>query len=264
MDYAVVGGDARFAYLTRLLCSRGLDARRIGGRDDVPNVAAAEMSELAKAKNIVVNCPPPEGVLENIAAEARLWFCGPGAPENVGHRFVNLWKDEKLQLENAWLTAEGALCAAMNAQKRSLKDCHCLVVGWGRIGRALTELLIGMNAQVTVASRSERGRNGAAERGAESVSTYELAQALPEKQIVFSTPPVRLLGERELQHADRDALILDLASPPYGVDLDAARALNLRAWREPGLPGRHCPYSAALALLRAIDREERKDRYAQA
>lgn len=263
MDFAVVGGDARFAYLTRLLCSRGLDARRIGGRDDVPNVAAAEMSDLAEAKNIIVNCPPPEGVLPNAAPDAKLWFCGPGRPENIVQPFVNLWRDERLQLENAWLTAEGAVCAAMNAAKRSVKDCRCLVIGWGRIGRALTELLIGMNACVTVASRSEKGRNTATERGAETVSTYEVAQALTDKQIIFSTPPVRLLGERELQHADRDALIIDLASPPYGVDLDAARTLNLRAWREPGLPGRYCPYSAALALLHAIDREERKDCYAQ-
>ena len=27
MDYAVVGGDARFAYLTKLLCACGYDAR---------------------------------------------------------------------------------------------------------------------------------------------------------------------------------------------------------------------------------------------
>ena len=39
-----------------------------------------------------------------------------------------------------------------------------------------------------------------------------------------------------------------------GVDLEAAQALNLRAWREPKLPGRYCPYSAARALMRAIFR----------
>ena len=71
---------------------------------------------------------------------------------------------------------------------------------------------------------------------------------------MFSTPPARVLGRAELEHADRDALIVDLASPPYGVDLEAAQALNLRAWREPKLPGRYCPYSAARALMRAIFR----------
>ena len=50
--------------------------------------------------------------------------------------------------------------------------------------------------------------------------------------------------------------MIDLASPPYGVDLRAAWRMGLRAWREPGLPGRHCPESAAEALLHAMERGE--------
>ena len=57
-----------------------------------------------------------------------------------------------------------------------------------------------------------------------------------------------------------DAMIIDLSSAPYGVDLDAAREMSLRAWREPKLPGRYCPFSAARALLRAIIRAERTER----
>ena len=40
----------------------------------------------------------------------------------------------------------------------------------------------------------------------------------------------------------------------YGIDLRAAWNRGLRAWREPGLPGRYCPQSAARALLSAIER----------
>ena len=181
---------------------------------------------------------------------------GPGEPPDVpsGVKAIDLWKDERLVCENAYLTAEGAIVAALRASERAIHDCECLIVGWGRIGKALTELLVGMNAPVTVASRSTQGRNGAIERGARAADTAELEEALPGKQIVFSTPPARVLGRAELEHADRDALIVDLASLPYGVDLEAAQALNLRAWREPKLPGRYCPYSAARALMRAIFR----------
>ena len=173
----------------------------------------------------------------------------------------DLWQDERLQLENAWLTAEGAICAAMNESKASLKDCHCLIIGWGRIGKALTELLIGMSARVTVASRSEKGRNGAAGRGAESVSTYRMPEAVRGKQIIFSTAPERVLDETALKHAEPEVLIIDLASAPFGVDIEAAHGLNLRAWREPRLPGRYCPFSAARALLQAIIRAERNEMY---
>lgn len=262
MDYAVIGGDARFAYLTRLLCTCGYDARAVNGAAcDVPGVPIAEVGELASARGAVMNWPCPDGelILKRLPKGAKVFFCGPGEPENIpdGLEWVDLWKDERLQLENAWLTAEGAICAAMNAGHASLKDCHCLVIGWGRIGKALTELLVGMSARVTVASRSEKGRNSAAERGAESISTYRLAENLRGKQIIFSTPPQRVLDGDILKYADPDAMLIDLSSAPFGLDLEAARGLNLRAWREPRLPGRYCPFSAAKAILQAIIRSER-------
>jgi len=265
MDYAIVGGDARFAYLTRLLCACGHDARAVNGaKCDVPGVPAAEEGELAQARTVIMNWPCPGGaeILERLPPGVRVLFCGPGAPENVPEylKYVDIWKDERLQLENAWLTAEGAVCAAMNAGASALKDCHCLVIGWGRIGKALTELLTGVGARVTVASRTERGRSGAAERGAETASTYRLAEAVRGKQIIFSTPPQRVLGENELRYAEPDAMVIDLSSAPYGVDLDAARGMRLRAWREPKLPGRYCPFSAARALMQAVIRAERTEK----
>lgn len=258
MEFAVVGGDLRFAYLTRLLTSAGCDARLVNGASTVISVPRADMEQLTQAKSVASNWPPPEGMLERLSPGTKAYFFGPDAPGEMpeGVTAVDLWKDERLLLENAWLTAEGAICAAMNACDASLRDCHCLVIGWGRIGRALTELLIGMNVRVTVASRLPKGRNGAIERGAESVSTYELADALPGKRIVFSTPPQRVLDAATLRRADRDALVIDLSSPPYGVDLDAAQAQGLQAWREPKLPGRYCPYSSAQAMLRALQRAE--------
>ncbi|MBQ9951867.1 MAG: hypothetical protein IJO98_06990 [Clostridia bacterium] len=257
MDYAVVGGDARFAYLTRLLDACGRDARAVNGEKCGVNVLTAEVDELKQAKNVVMNWPNPDGewILEMLSPGTRIFTCGPGTPGGIS--CIDLWKDERLLTDNAWLTAEGAVSAAMNAGNASLKDCRCLVVGWGRIGKALTELLIGMHAKVTVASRSEKGRNSAAERGADVVSTYRLAESVGGKEIIFSTPPERVLTETELKHADPGAMVIDLSSAPFGVDLEAARRLNLRAWREPKLPGRYCPFSAARALLQAILRAER-------
>lgn len=262
MDYAVIRGDMRFAYLVRLLQTCGCDARAVNGMpSDVPGVPAAEMEDLQSAKAAVMNWPCPDGerMLEMLPPGAKVFFCGPGEPGDIpaGIKSFDLWKDERLQLENAWLTAEGAICSAMNAGRAALKDCHCLVIGWGRIGKALTDMLVAMNARVTVASRSEKGRNGAAARGAECISTYRLSENLRGKQIIFSTPQQRVLDRDILKYADPDAMIIDLSSAPFGVDIEAAREFSLRAWREPRLPGRYCPFSAAKAILHAILRAER-------
>ena len=181
---------------------------------------------------------------------------GPGAPPAglEGFDTFDLTADEAFLRRNAALTAEGALFAAMRAQERALGDCDCLVIGWGRIGRALTEMLVALGARATVASRAERSRRQAQERGAQAVETAALSGALSGKRLIFSTPPFPVLQEAELARAGREACIIDLSSPPYGVDVEAAHRLGLRAWREPGLPGRYCPESAALAIAAAFEK----------
>lgn len=269
MEYAIIGGDARFAHLAGLLRREGRGVRMFFRREDeISGAPVATPAELRCARNAVMNYPPKlnaemltyEEILDALPEDANIYLCGPGTPENIpGRRRIhNLWTDEALLMENAYLTAEGAVAAAMQTGACAIKDVECLVIGWGRIGRALTEILVGLRARVTVASRSEAGRNRAVERGAEVVATEKLSEALPGKRIVFSTPPCMVLDRETLRRADRDALIIDLASPPYGVDLRAAWNLGIRAWREPGLPGRYCPESAGRALMDALFRAEEK------
>ena len=241
LDFIVLGGDARMSVLAKLLRQQGYTARHL-------------QRPTADAANVVVNCPVGGDleVLEDIPAGARVFTCGPGYCDDP--RVTDLWRDEVLQMDNAWLTAEGALCAAMQAGRRSIREMRALVIGWGRIGGALTELLVAMGTKVTVASRQAAHRNRAIERGAEAVSVEELPSILSDFDLAFNTAPAMILDDELLKHANREAMVIDLASAPYGVDLRAAWSLGLRAWREPGLPGRYCPESAAAALYRAIQR----------
>ena len=239
LDFIILGGDARMPALAKLLRQQGYTARHL-------------QRPTADAANVVVNCPADGDleVLEDIPAGARVYTCGPGHCDDP--RVIDLWRDETLQLDNAWLTAEGALCAAMQAGRRSIRETRALVIGWGRIGGALTELLVALGTRVTVASRQMTHRNRAIERGAEAVSSEDLPSVLPDIDLVFNTAPAMVLDGEALKYANRDAMLIDLASAPYGIDLRAAWSLGLRAWREPGLPGRYCPDSAAAALYRAI------------
>ena len=253
LDFIVLGGDARMPALAKRLREDGFAAR---------HMAKPTAEALAGAKGIVVNCPPKcdftmEEILALAPAEARVYLCGPVHWEDA--RIVDLWRDEALQRDNAWLTAEGALCAAMRAGDKCLRDARALVIGWGRIGGALTEMLVALGAKVTVASRTRAHRHRAIERGAEAVVTERLPEVLPGVDVIFNTAPAMVLDAEALRHVNREALIIDLASLPCGVDLRAAWALGLRAWREPGLPGRHCPESAAAALYRAMRRGGAED-----
>ena len=267
MDVLVAGGDRRAAHLVRLLRRGGLDARAVGLECcGLPGVPSASLAQAADADWIALNSPLKcelaqrpftiEELLAPLRPGARLIFCGPGIPPEGLERFAvrDLTRSEAFLRRNAELTAEGAIFAAMRALERALADCACLVVGWGRIGRALTERLVALGARVTVASRSQRGMRLAYARGAQAVETAAIERALPGKQVVFSTPPFPVLDAHALAAADADACVIDLASAPYGVDIEAALRLGLRAWREPGVPGRYCPESAAMVLADAVGR----------
>ena len=262
MDYVVVGGDERLALLAGMLSREGY-AVGTALRDAVPGAAALPPEALAEADRILVNWPPRIAGHRDRAGELLRWIgprtkalcLGPGHPAE-DRRLIDLWTDEALLAENARLTAEGAVSAAMRASSEALFELNALIIGWGRVGRALTELLIGLGAPVTVASRSESNRNRARERGARAADTADLSRALPRSRLILNTAPGPVLDGKALAAVPRDALLIDLASPPYGIDLRAAWALGLRAWREPALPGRYCPRSAAGALLRAIHRWE--------
>lgn len=266
MKYAIVGGDMRFAHLEKLLNESGRHAA--GFFLEKAGADARDARELRGFDAIIANWPmrfplasaepTAAEILENIASGSALLLCGPKFPgeKRWDLQYVNLWADEALLTENAYLTAEGAVAAAMRVGGIRLKGASCAVIGYGRIGRALTEILVHLGANVTVISRSPEKRSEIGEAGARFADESEIGGAIADRSFIFSTPPTPVLCADELSFADKSARIIDLASPPYGVDLDAARSLGLQAWRENGLPGRYCPLSAARALLGAVLRWE--------
>ena len=266
MRYAILGGDRRFAHLAQLLRENGRFAaaflqEKAGGE-------ARPLETLGKFDCIISNWPMKwplsetepneEEILSQIAPGSMLLLCGPKFPakKRWDLQYINLWKDEILLQENAWLTAEAAVASVLRSDLKSLTGVNALVIGCGRIGRALMEILLNLGANVTVMSGSQDKRSRAEESGAKAVSMKELIHALPAQKLIFSTPPSMILDERMLRSAAKDALVIDLASPPYGVDLNAAQKLQLNVRREPGLPGRYCPQSAARVLYNAVIRWE--------
>lgn len=266
MRYAVLGGDMRFAHLVSMLNESGREA--VGFLQEQAAGSGPALEDLSRFSCIISNWPMKwplsaaeigeEAIFENIAPGSVLLLCGPKFPQNRRWdlQYENLWEDEELLQENAYLTAEAAVAIAMRRAGLAIAGLSCAVVGYGRIGRALNEILLNLGAKVTVISSKETKRIEARESGADAVSLDELTSVLPGKRIIFSTPPAIVIDRPALEHADPDAILIDLASPPYGIDLDAAQELNLHIYREPGLPGRYCPLSAARIIYNAVLRWE--------
>lgn len=226
----VAGADRRFACLKELLEERG-----------------HEIQDSADGAELTVTGWPP-------AAEptgGKIASCGPRfAPDGVH----DLLKDEEYQRDIAWMTAEGAVAAAMGRTGRAIRGSSCMIVGWGRIGRALTEILVGLGADVTALTRRTAATHEILACGAHCRETQHADRLISGMDFVFSTAPAMVIDKNALKNARKNAVIIDLASPPYGVDIEAAAECGARAWREPGVPGRYCSENAARAIFDGLTR----------
>ena len=157
---------------------------------------------------------------------------------------------EEYQIAIARLTAEGAI--ALLRPETGLSGAHILLLGYGRIARLLARELQKAGALVTAAARSGEQRAWAEAEGIEALPLDALSGALDRFDVIIGTIPAPVLTEPLLALVRKDALLLELASAPGGIDAAAAHERGLRYIRAPGLPAKYAPDRAAVILRDAV------------
>ena len=233
MSFAVLEGDRRQSILCQLLQADGHRAQLL--------------PEPARWKG--ENLPPPGTVL--ITAKAGPELCARA--NELGFRVAEYGREPEFLEENGRITAENALCFAMTRRMRTIRGCDALVVGWGNIGKPLAALLRAVGAaSVKVAVRREESFLDAKARGFTAVDSTDLADAVRDCDLIFNTAPALLFPQEVLEEVGPQALLIDLASKPGGVDWEAAEDLGIRAIAALGLPGKMTPVSAAAAIRNIV------------
>ena len=157
---------------------------------------------------------------------------------------------EEYQIAIARLTAEGAI--ALLRPETGLSGAHILLLGYGRIARLLARELQKAGALVTAAARSGEQRAWAEAEGIEALPLDALSGALDRFDVIIGTIPAPVLTEPLLAIVRKDALLLELASAPGGIDAAAAHERGLRYIRAPGLPAKYATERAAVILRDAV------------
>lgn len=172
-----------------------------------------------------------------------------------GNRVFDYFSDENYVLQNAYLTAEGLVAILITESTRSLYGSNVLITGYGRIGRALARMLLACGASVTVCSRSARSKSEAQFDGCKHLSFIEL-QKKNTFDFIVNTVPSLVFGEAELKALKKDALLIDAASFPGGVDELCAKTLSVRYLRTPALPSRFSVKTAGELIAASILAQE--------
>ena len=218
----------------------------------------------------VLNCPalkncervPLEYIIEHMNERSLLF--GGRIPETIvvkaqerGIKVHDYFLWEKLQIKNAYITAEAALSIAMNSLDKCIKEAKFVVTGSGRISRLLCELLKRFGCDVTVAARNADSLVYFELLGCNTVQICEGKHKWYERlemdyDIIFNTVPSWLFDRAFLENADRSLMIIELASAPGGVDICAARELSTNVLWASSLPGKYAPYSAGRLIAECI------------
>ena len=146
--------------------------------------------------------------------------------------------DRALMLRRAPAIIEGLLKIAIENTDITIHDANVCVVGHGTIGAALARTLVALGAHVHVAARNAEQRAAAYVAGATPHGLAELSELAPRLDMVFSTVPLRVVGSDVLGRLPPSALVVDLAAPPGGIDLEAAKRRGLKAIWGRGLGSR--------------------------
>ena len=164
-----------------------------------------------------------------------------------GIRTFDYFESEAFQIKNAYTTAEAAINVAMNSMKKNIKGSRFAVTGYGRIAKPLIKMLLALGGDVTVAARKESDITWAAIDGCKTIRLSpkkQLTELCRGYDAIFNTVPSWLFDGEFLRNADKETLIIELASAPGGIDISEAKRLKSNVLWAASLPGKYAPQSA--------------------
>lgn len=256
LTIAVVGGDRREQEIARCASAEGASVRAFGfpwpagGIDGVMQAASAREA-LNDADVALFPIPgiAPDGALFAPSCPDRIVpdrdvMAGMRRPGHVilGWADKNLrthcdalgitiheyeW-DQDLMLLRGPAIVEGMLRVIIENTDITIHRAQICMVGQGTIGALATRTLIGLGARVHVAARNAVQRAAAYAAGAEPHELSDLPRVLPAVDIMVASVPAQVVGRELLKAMKRDALLVDLAAPPGGIDREAAQELGLK------------------------------------
>ncbi|WP_161822654.1 dipicolinate synthase subunit DpsA [Sporotomaculum syntrophicum] len=277
LTVAVMGGDAREVTLVEYLAEVGATVKTYGLPVKGPNIVTCPEPEecLIGVQALILPVPGVNEQMELSSAylkvkpiinEELLSLLPAGTPVLVGvarkplrellekHAldFVELMQLDEVAILNAIPSAEGAVQMAMERMPITIHGAKAMVLGFGRTGQTLAQLLENMYAHTTVVARDSAQLARAYAMGLKVLHFQELIDYLRDVDVIFNTIPAPVINGEILQRLPSATLIIDLASAPGGTDFGKARELGIEAVLAPGLPGKVAPKTAGMILSRVV------------
>lgn len=178
---------------------------------------------------------------------------GGKIPEGIfSGKVIDYANREAFAMLNAVPTAEGAIEIAMHECPFTVAGSRALVVGFGRIGKITCKMLSGIGAHVCATARRECDLSLIKAMGYDCRESREIEDIIADFDIIINTVPYKIIGREALLKMKNDAVIIDTASKPGGVDMNAAGECGVKVIWALSLPGKVAPKTSGKIICDTV------------
>ncbi|MBQ8525312.1 MAG: hypothetical protein IJ460_01120 [Clostridia bacterium] len=275
-DFVIIGGDKRLSFTAENLIG---DGYRVGV---FANSAAAEknnaviLSSLNEAmdsgdriifgipfsRNGIIHAPL---CLQNISVDEVAELVRPnhrivgGMVGNFtlmcakkGAVCADYGTREDFCLFNAVPTAEAVIAILTQKLPVTLWGSKILIMGYGRIGKALSQRLKLLGAEVTVTARKSTDFALAATNGISCVTTKPHIEHGRQYDAVINTIPQKILTDKSFALLRSDCLVIDVSAYPGYVSQSEASQYGIEVTGAFSLPGKTAPVTAGRIIADVV------------
>ena len=255
-----MGGDLRNFFLAKLL-SKEKHEVKVYGFEKIENFKECETYENMLSSSEIVVLPIPFTKdkktinmplsnrnirIQELAyhLENKTIFVG-NMPEDIQeilkekqNEVIDFMKKEEFAVLNAIPTAEATIEIILKNTNKILQGSHCLILGFGRIGKVLAHKLQGLSVDVTCMVTNEIEQAWAIAYGYQTTTIEKLQNyytKIKQYDIIINTIP-KIIFKEELKEIKKETLVIDLASKPYGIDRKIVEEENINFIEALGLP----------------------------
>ncbi len=258
MNIVIIGGDERQIILADELKTNGYNVTHIIEINKIDSlnsgVDVVILPIPVTRDNITVYCTLSEDKIPLFEIKNRISNQPViGGGKNFGiNNYINILENDDFAILNGVPTAEGAIAIAINTFPFTIWQSKCLITGYGRIGKILAERLLSLKADVTITARKQADVAIAVSNNIKCISPSQIAENISDYNIIYNTVPKQILTVNELKNIKNNTAIIELASAPGGVDIEAAKKLGIKIINAPSLPSKTAPATAGKVLYKSI------------
>lgn len=278
MNFCIIGGDLRNFFLAKILSKEKYEVK-LYGFDKLSHMKEYESygPMLDSSSNIILPMPFSKDNVyvnmpfsnKNITIKELVYylqnktiFVGNMQEElakelhKKNNQVIDFMKKEEFAILNALPTAEATIEIILKNTNKILQNTHCLIMGFGRIGKVLAYKLKGVSANVTCMVTNEEEKAWATVYGYETTKIKNLKNTctkFKQYDIIINTIPKQIF-EEELKEIKKETLVIDLASKPYGINRKIVEQEDLNFIEALGLPGKSAPVTSAKYMKDMIKR----------